>query len=72
MKGPTKLNENTITTKFRLAVRQSGGKAVFDLNNVGSDTLEVEKFILKLFVGTRGMRRIIIIRKGGSAIDIIK
>ena len=72
MKGPTKLNESTITTKFRKAIKQSGGKAVFDLNNVKTNPIEVEEFILKLFKEMRGMRRIIIIRKDGTAVDIIK
>lgn len=72
MKGPRTANVSTITNKFRKAVRQSGGKAVFDLRNTKDDAATIEKYIMQLFESTRGMRRIIIIRKDDDAVDIIK
>ena len=73
MKGPRTANRSTIQTKFRKAVKQSGGRAVFDLRNARSvERVEVESIIMKLFSSTRGMRRIIIIRDDEHLVDIFK
>ena len=73
MKGPRTPNEFTIKAKFRKAVKQSGGRAVFDLRNADDkDKAEVEEIIMDLFEKTRGMRRIMIIRDDESLIDIFK
>lgn len=75
MKAPEKNNIVTLETKFRKAVKQSGGKAIFDLRFVENGASEVEKNILALFEKTRGMRRVIIIKKEKKTtrtIDIMK
>ena len=72
MKGPRTANETTITTKFRKAVKQSGGRAIFDLRTAREDVFEIERYIMKLFKSTRGMKRIIIVRNNDDAIDIFK
>ena len=72
MKGPRVYNEATIQTKFRKALKQSGGRAVFDLRNLRDNSDKTEKYIMRLFRLTRGMKRIIIIRKSGRLLDIFK
>lgn len=72
MKGPRTANEKTIRTKFRKAVKQSGGRAVFDLRNMRDDPAEAEQYIMELFKEIRGMRRIIIIRSNRILLDIFK
>ena len=73
MKGPTTPNENTIKKKFRKAVKQSGGKAVFDLRNARKNEAEtIERSIMKLFDEIREMRRIMIIERDDEVIDFIK
>lgn len=72
MKGPRTANQTTIQTKFRKATKQSGGKAIFDLRNVKNDSREIEKYIIRLFITTRGMRRIMIIEDDNTILDILK
>ena len=72
MKGPKSPDKDTITTKFRKAVKQSGGRAIYDLRGLCDNTDKIEKYILELFRKTRGMKRLIIIEKNGRTIDIIK
>ena len=72
MKGPRVMNEKTITTKFRKAEKQSGGRAVFDLRNMKKDRKVAEAYIKKLFQETHGMRRIMIIEDDEKVLDIFK
>ena len=72
MKGGTTVNEATIQTKFRKAVKQSGGKAIFDLRHTKGNQAKAQKIVLWLFAKTRGMRRIIIILDNDSLLDILK
>ena len=72
MKGPRKANKETIRTKFRKARRQSGGRAVFDLRNSGSDAKEIKKYIIDLFIEIHEMRRIMIIEDDEEMLDIFK
>ena len=65
MKAPQTDDKETIATHFRKAVKQSGGKAIFDIRYT-KNASSVEKDIIDLFVSTRGMRRIIIIKKSIS------
>lgn len=70
IKSPQKFNRATIQTKFRKAVKQSGGRGIFDLRNVNSE--EAELYIMKLFLSTREMKRIMIIQEDGQLLDIFK
>lgn len=72
MKGPRVANESTIQTKFRKAIKQAEGKAIFDLRESGHDADEIERIIMKMFTGSRGMRRIMIIRNDNELLDIFK
>lgn len=74
MKAPISSKKSSISDNFFKAVKQSGGKTVFDLRNIKKkeDVIEAEKNIMELFKETRGMRRIILIKKSGKTIDIIK
>ena len=72
MKGPLTSNKNTIKKRFRKAVKQSGGRSIFDLRRIQCDDKLIEDFILELFVTTRGMESIMIIKKDGSLLDIFK
>jgi hypothetical protein len=72
MKGPVSANENTIKNRFKKAKRQADGRAIFDLRNISSDSIDAERIIIDLFATTRGMHRIIIIEKSGKVIDITK
>ena len=75
MKGPRTTDEDTIATRFRKAVKQANGKAIFDLRNVEGDAAQTEKYIMKLFATTRGMRRLMIIKNNNGSenlLDIFK
>ena len=74
MKASFSKNRKTLEAKFHKAVKQSEGKVVFDLRGIRNprDAQEAEKKIMMLFRVTRGMRRIILIRKGGQTLDILK
>lgn len=73
MKGPESPDEDTIATKFRKAVKQSGGRAVYDIRRIPSGSMQrIEQYILKLFKNTRGMRRIILIQSDDRVLDITK
>ncbi len=61
IKCPQTDDYDTIATHFRKAVKQSGGKAIFDLRCT-KNALNVEDKIIKLFLTTREMRRIMIIK----------
>lgn len=73
MKGPTSINFDTIAKRFKTAIKQSEGKAVFDLRGIRKNDKEsmVEKDVLSLFVKKRGMRRVIII-KTEKVLDVFK
>lgn len=72
MKGPKTANKNTLKKRFRKAIKQSGGKAIFDLRNKKGDIDKVRNWIMRLFKEVSGMRRIIIIVADNTALDIIK
>lgn len=71
IKTPTTVNRETIATEFRKAVKQSGGKAIFDIRYT-RNIEKVEAYLRDLFVTTRGMRRIMIITDDAVLIDIMK
>ena len=71
MKGPQTTNEKTIRALFRRAVKQAGGRVVFDLRKVKKDSADVEEYMIELFATTRGMRRIMIIREE-KILDFLK
>lgn len=73
MKGPESPDEGTIATKFRKAVKQSGGRAIYDIRRIPPQNIDtIKQFILKLFKATRGMRRIILIESDDKILDITK
>lgn len=73
MKRPKEFNKDTIRKRFRKANRQSGGKAIFDLRDLGETTLnDATEYILELFRTTRGMNHIMIIENDEKVLDIIK
>ena len=75
MKAPTTNDSETIATHFRKAIKQSGGKAVFDLRGEKNNQEKTYKDLLRLFETTRGMRRLLVILKtqdGEEILDIIK
>jgi len=74
IKGPTNANDDTIEKRFHKAIKQSGGKAIFDLRNIDNkkDRIRAKDNLLKLFGTNRGMRRIIIIESGTKVLDFYK
>lgn len=72
MKGLKTANEKTIKAKFRKAVKQSDGKAIFDIREFKKDKEEVKTVILKLFSEIRKMRRIIVLENDEFLLDIFK
>lgn len=72
MKGPRSTNENTIKTKFHKAIKQSGGRAIFDLREIKGGANAAKEILMELFMNTRGMRRIIIIESDENVLDISK
>ena len=71
MKAPTSFNENTLKLRMKKAAKQAG-YVVFDLRNVKKNPDKVEKYIIELFTGNSRMRRMILIRKDGRAIDLLQ
>lgn len=72
MKCPVSINEKTISTMFRKAVKQSGGRIIFDLNRIRNNADKVEEYIIDLFKTTHNMYRIMIIRKTNEILDVTK
>ena len=75
MKAPTTDDAETIATHFRKAVKQAGGKAIFDLRGAKKNQDKIYGDIIKLFETTRGMRRMLVIiesEKKTRLLDIIK
>lgn len=71
MKAPTSFNENTLKLRMKKAAKQAG-HIVFDLRSVKKNSEKVEKYINGLFIGNSKMRRMILIKKDGRAVDFIK
>ena len=71
IKGPKSSNEATIKNRFRKASKQAT-KIIFDLRGVKYGSDKVEKQIINLFSGNGRVRRMMIIRKDGTLLDIIK
>lgn len=71
MKGGTTANKDTIKYKFRKAIRQSGGKAIFDLRHVRQKE-KAKKIIVDVFSKTREMYRIMVIQDNDNLLDIFK
>ena len=72
IKGPRKVNKNTIQNRFHKARKQSGGRAIFDLRKTDGDVEKLEKYILQIFKTSKGMKRIMIIENNNSILDIFK
>ena len=73
MKGPKTTNRKTVTAKFRKAVRQANGKAIFDLREINeSQRQSFKDYIVSLLKETRGMRRVMIIMNENELLDITK
>lgn len=71
IKGPESSNKNTIKNRFRKASRQAT-KIIFDLRGIKNEPDKVEKQIINLFSGNGRVRRMMIIRKDGTLLDITK
>ena len=71
IKGPESSNKTTIKNRFRKASKQST-KIVFDLRKVRKDVNKVEKQVFQLFKGDGKIRRMMIIEKDGTLLDITK
>lgn len=70
MKAPTSIKSGTNESMFRKAIKQAGGRAVFDLRRLKSSQDKAEKHFMDLFERHRDMRRMIIIKKDDQAVDI--
>ena len=66
MKSPQTINQDTIRAKFRKAVRQANGKSIIDLCRIKGSTKVIEEYILELFLTTRGIHHMMIIKKDGK------
>lgn len=71
MKAPTSFNENTLKIRMKKASKQAS-HVIFDLRNIKKEYTKVEKCIIDLFAGNSRMRRMILIKKNGEAVDIFK
>lgn len=61
-----------LLSRYGLKAAKQAGYVVFDLRNVKKNPDKVEKYIIELFTGNSRMRRMILIRKDGRAIDLLK
>ncbi len=71
IKGPESSNETTIKNRFHKASKQSD-RVIFDLRRVKKDVNKVEKQVFQLYKGNAKIRRMMIIEKDGTLLDITK
>ena len=71
MKAPIKYNENTLKIRMKKASKQAK-RIIFDFRNMKKDYEEAQAFVVKLFIGNREMRRMIIVTKDGKVLDYYK
>lgn len=71
MKAPIKYNENTLKIRMKKASKQAK-RIVFDFRNMKRDYEEAQAFVIKLFIGNREMRRMIIVTKDKKVLDFYK
>lgn len=71
IKTPTSSNENTIKMRFRDASKQAE-KIIFDLRGVKKNPDKVERQIMDLFMGDGRVRHMMLIKKDGRLLDIVK
>lgn len=51
---------------------QQADKVIFDLRNIKANYESAEKIVLELFLGNHTLRRMILIKNTGIALDITK
>lgn len=71
VKTPISSNNTTIKNRFREAAEQAT-KIIFDLRNVKKDSNKAEKQIIDLFAGNGQVRHLMIVKKNGRLLDLIK
>ncbi|MBR5621200.1 hypothetical protein IKW75_01815 [Candidatus Saccharibacteria bacterium] len=71
IKSPTTSNLATIKADFRKA-RSQADRIIFDLRRTRKNVDSVEKQVITIFKERGSVRRLIIIKKNGKAIDYIK
>lgn len=71
MKGPESINKKTLKKRIHKASLQST-HIIFDLRRIVKDSDRVERDIVEKFKDKSTLRRLIIIRKTGEALDIQK
>ena len=71
MKAPKSINKATLKKRMRKASKQAD-KVIFDLRNIKTDYESAEKIVLDLFMGNHILRRMILIKNTGIALDITK
>ena len=67
LKSPTTFKESTIKSDFRKAKLQSD-RIIFDLRGVKKYSVDVEKYILKIFEKPGFVHKLIIIKKDGRVL----
>lgn len=71
MKAPESINRSTLKKRMHKASQQAD-KVIFDLRNIKTNYDSAEQIVLDLFYGNRILRRMILIKKTGIALDIKK
>ena len=71
MKAPMGYNENTLKVRMKKASKQAK-RIIFDFRNMKKDYKEAQAFVVKLFIGNREMRRMIILTKDKKVLDFYK
>ncbi len=71
MKAPESINKATLKKRMHKASKQAE-KVIFDLRNIKANYELAEKTVLELFYGNHALRRMILIKNTGVAIDIKK
>ena len=71
MKSPTTSNQKTLKKRVGKASQQAR-RAVFDLRRVERRYDATERFIMKMFLGNRDLRKMILIQKTGKVLEITK
>lgn len=71
MKAPESINKATLKKRMHKASQQAD-KVIFDLRNIKANYESAEKIVLELFLGNHTLRRMILIKNTGIALDITK
>jgi hypothetical protein len=64
-------NDNTLNMHFKKAAKQANGRAIFDIRFYAGPILNIEEKILRKFIGSRSMRKMMILKNDTNGLPIL-